>query len=80
MVEKQLLKPLECINWLARNKHGQLCGYDRLPTKSDTMWMPEEGHSFAMLPSTPKHDYIQWQDEYPHFVSSITIKPNKEEK
>lgn len=62
--EKETAKALRMlgVNFLARDKDCELCGYGSRPEKSMIMWETEKDHDIYVSP-IKGFDFIKWEDK-----------------
>ena len=64
--DKEVIRALDKVQWVARDKDGKVFGYCAKPIKLDGAWMHSEGRFVNLTPfTTTEFAPVKWEDDKP---------------
>lgn len=64
--DKEVLRGMDKINWVARDENGRVFGYNAKPEKSNISWVHYEGQYTDLEAfSTAEFAPVKWEDDEP---------------
>lgn len=70
-VDKALVKGLDKLNWLARDKSGDVWGFDNRPLKDKNYWLVDGDCWWVTRYSSATFEPLSWDDEEPTHRNEI---------